>query len=128
VPKRFDLGTIRLQVQVPAAGLMLTALIECMFWLYILFMPQHSQVWDKAKGWVEVPGPNLFEQSPMPIFILLFATGFLMLGAISLHRLESYGFTIMACIVGIIPLSPAAILGIPFGIWGLMLLCKPEVI
>ena len=50
------------------------------------------------------------------------------LGARALQRLEGYGMAMSGAIVAIIPcLSPCLILGMPFGIWALVLLSSQDV-
>ncbi len=42
--------------------------------------------------------------------------------------LQSYGFAMTASIIAMIPcISPCCLLGLPFGIWALVVLSKPEV-
>jgi hypothetical protein len=49
-------------------------------------------------------------------------------GAQKMKRLESYGFSMAVCIMAVIPLlSPLLIVGIPFGIWGLVVINQPDV-
>ncbi|HEY2083291.1 MAG TPA: hypothetical protein VGI88_10935 [Verrucomicrobiae bacterium] len=55
--------------------------------------------------------------------------GFVLFGAIKMLRLQSRSLAIAACIVSMIPCTVGCccILGLPFGIWGLVVLNKPEV-
>ena len=53
--------------------------------------------------------------------------GFVLFGAIKMLRLQSRGLATAACIVAMLPCSCCCILGLPFGIWGLVVLNKPEV-
>lgn len=53
--------------------------------------------------------------------------GFVLFGAIKMLRLQSRGLAMAACIVALLPCSCCCILGLPFGIWGLVVLNKPEV-
>jgi predicted Zn finger-like uncharacterized protein len=48
-------------------------------------------------------------------------------GAIKMKRLQSFGLAMTACILAMIPCNCCFILGIPFGIWGLVILNKPAV-
>ena len=50
------------------------------------------------------------------------------LGALSMLRLKHYRSACTAAILAIIPVcSPCFVLGIPFGIWAIVLLQRPEV-
>jgi predicted Zn finger-like uncharacterized protein len=68
-----------------------------------------------------------------PLGLLLngtfFGLGILtLIGSISMLRLRSHGLAMTACILAVIPcISPCCLLGIPFGIWGLVSLGQPEV-
>ena len=53
--------------------------------------------------------------------------GIILTGALKLKRLESYGYAMTAAIVAMVPCSGCCILGLPFGIWGLIVLGRPEV-
>ena len=50
------------------------------------------------------------------------------LGASKMRKLESYGFAMTASIIAMVPcVSPCCILGLPFGIWALVVLMNEEV-
>lgn len=55
--------------------------------------------------------------------------GLVLFGGIKMLRLESRTLGIVACIIAMLPvtISCCCILGLPFGIWGLVALNKPEV-
>ncbi len=49
-------------------------------------------------------------------------------GALQMKRLSSYGWAMTACILAVVPCtSPCCLLGLPIGIWALVVLLKPEV-
>ncbi len=52
---------------------------------------------------------------------------FVLLGGLKMSRLESRTVAFAACIVAMLPCQCCCLLGIPFGIWGLVVLNKPEV-
>ena len=52
---------------------------------------------------------------------------FVLFGAIKLMRLQSYGLAMAACIVAMLPCQCCCLFGLPFGIWALVVLSKPEV-
>ena len=43
-------------------------------------------------------------------------------GAVKMKNLKSYGLAMTAAIIAIIPCSPCCLLGLPFGIWALVVL------
>ncbi|HWG45057.1 MAG TPA: zinc-ribbon domain-containing protein [Gemmataceae bacterium] len=50
-----------------------------------------------------------------------------MVGAIKMKNLSSYGLAMTACIVAMLPCSACCLLGLPFGIWGLVVINNPDV-
>jgi hypothetical protein len=61
--------------------------------------------------------------------IITGAVGVIVLvGAAKMQKLQSYQFALTASIVAMVPcISPCCIFGLPFGIWALVVLNKPEV-
>jgi len=52
----------------------------------------------------------------------------ILLGAFKMMKLQSYNFAMTAAIIAMIPcISPCCLLGLPAGIWALVILMKPEV-
>ena len=52
----------------------------------------------------------------------------IIVGILKMMKLQSYGFAMTANVLAMIPcLSPCCLFGLPFGIWGIVILCKPEV-
>lgn len=60
--------------------------------------------------------------------ILVAASGYVMYGAMQMKQLTNYAAARTAAVISVIPcLGPCCFLGIPFGIWALVVLSKPEV-
>jgi choline-glycine betaine transporter len=60
--------------------------------------------------------------------ILLIASLFVLYGSVKMKHLTNYRLARAAAVVAMIPLvGPCCLLGIPFGIWALMVLLKPHV-
>jgi hypothetical protein len=53
--------------------------------------------------------------------------GFVIFGAVKMLRLQSYGLAMAAAIVAMLPCQCCCVLGLPFGIWALVVMNKPEV-
>ena len=49
------------------------------------------------------------------------------IGAHKMLRLESHGLAVFACLAAMLPCHPGWLIGLPIGIWGLMVLNRPEV-
>jgi hypothetical protein len=68
-----------------------------------------------------------------PLGTILCVVGILMgvvvlLGALKMKKLEGRALALTASILAMVPgLSPCCVLGLPFGIWALVVLSKPEV-
>src|SRR5262249_54538243 len=62
-----------------------------------------------------------------PGVLSLLAGPLVILGAVSMMRLRAYGFAMFAAIFAMLPCHCSCLLGLPFGIWALIVLSKPEV-
>jgi predicted Ser/Thr protein kinase len=51
----------------------------------------------------------------------------LILGGLQMIRLRSYVWAVVACVLAVLPLSAGFMIGIPMGIWALILLYRPDV-
>jgi len=59
---------------------------------------------------------------------MVVANAVIMAGALQMKQLRNRGFAQCACVLALIPcLGPCFVLGIPFGIWGLVTLNDPQV-
>jgi hypothetical protein len=52
---------------------------------------------------------------------------FVLFGAVKLMRLRSHGLVMAASIVALLPCQCCCVLGLPFGIWALVVISKPEI-
>jgi hypothetical protein len=61
-------------------------------------------------------------------FIASFGMGLVMIvGALRMMRLKSYGWAMTASILALLPCSPAGIIGLVMGIWSLVVLSRSDV-
>ena len=52
----------------------------------------------------------------------------ILMGALKMKKLESHGFSMAAAILAALPcISPCCLIGLPIGIWAVVVLNKPEV-
>lgn len=63
---------------------------------------------------------------PSDLVGILFAV-VILVGAMKMKSLSNYGLAMTACIISMLPCHSCCCLGLPFGIWGLVVLNKPEV-
>jgi hypothetical protein len=105
-----DIESIRHRVWIPAAGLLVAGMINCLGVVGAL---------QGAFGYIQIQ---------MPIVILMVAhTAVVILGAWNLMQLRSYRLALVGSILGIFPFAPGAIVSIPMGIWALVVMTKKEV-
>jgi hypothetical protein len=68
---------------------------------------------------------------PLASLVSLFCAalnGFILFGALRMLKLRGHSLAIITCIVAMLPcVTVCCILGLPFGIWGVVMLNKPEV-
>jgi hypothetical protein len=126
------------QVRAPAIGLIIGGALSLLFAVADLVLSIGALM-----GMQIGPPPanlppalqNLFQPNPTQ---LIFATMFdgvrlvtcslTIYGALKMQRLESYGLAITSSILSLIPcLTCCCCLGLPFGIWSLVVLNRPDV-
>ena len=59
--------------------------------------------------------------------VIAAVNGFVLFGAIQLLRLRNYSVAMVASVVAMLPCQCCCLFGLPFGIWALVVLNKPEV-
>ncbi len=77
------------------------------------------------------PWANMFISGPFVVasgIIAILVSGIILFGGIKMRKLENYGLAMASSIVAMIPcISPCCVIGLPVGIWALIILSKPEV-
>ena len=106
----------RRQVQGPAVGLLLTGIVNWVVSvpLVMLFVPAAQRVALSLEAVLV---------SILAIFVL---NSLMIFAALKMMRLQAYGLAIAASILGII-VSPGNLIGLPIGIWALVVLSQREV-
>jgi tRNA A-37 threonylcarbamoyl transferase component Bud32 len=108
-----DLKSIRHRVWIPAAGLLVAGMINCLGVV--------GGAWS-VFGFIPIVSVSI------PIVILMAAHAVvLILGAWNLMQFRSYRLALAGSILGILPFPPGAIIAIPMGIWALVVMTKKEV-
>ncbi|HSY74359.1 MAG TPA: DUF4339 domain-containing protein [Dongiaceae bacterium] len=127
-----------LRVKSPAVGLKVTAILNGILalWSVIKVAFFHSNLEQVYAGIPQFNDPGVQQiihlaDGPLGIatnFFSLAMSVLVLVGASKMQSLRSYEFAFAASIVAMVPcLTPCCILGLPFGIWALVVLCKPEV-
>jgi hypothetical protein len=121
-------------VKVPAIALIVMAGLGIAYYLFNLvlilsgYATRFQQIPPDAPEWVRsfIAGMH----GPMALLVTLMVmalNGFVLFGALKMLRLQSYGLAIAAAIIAMLPCQCCCVLGLPFGIWALVVLNKPEV-
>ena len=113
------------RVKGPAIGILVTAGVGGLWSLATLAMNllgagmaplagQEGEVWVEMVSGVYGAAVSL---------VGLGVAGFLVWGGLKMMRLESWGIAMAACILALVPcVSPCCLIGLPFGIWGLVVI------
>jgi uncharacterized membrane protein len=124
-------GVAQAKVAAPAIALMITAGLGIFLQLVGLLVKLLGIGIGAALA--ETQEQRLLQLISGPISIFFGVVGVIigvvvLLGAMKMKRLESYGFAMTAAILAMIPcVSPCCLLGIPIGIWAVVVLVNPEV-
>lgn len=134
-----DPGEAKSRVSGPAIGLLVTGILSLLMSVGSLVMHLTVVLGFRAAQIIPSPDPQ-FQQiftmlnalnGPLglvsDVFSLTMGT-LITLGAVKMKNLQSYTFAYTISILAMIPcLSPCCLLGLPFGIWALVVLNKPEI-
>ena len=122
------------QVSAPATGLIVTAIIGFLWQLggvafRLIANPQRFNMGGNAPEmpqWVTaLSGPAV---AVVGAVIGIIAGIVILYGGLQMKKLENYSMAMAASIVAMIPcISPCCLIGLPIGIWALIVLSKPEV-
>jgi hypothetical protein len=127
-----------LRVKSPAVGLKVTAILNGILalWSVVKVTFFHSNLEQVYSGIPQFNDPGVQQiihlaDGPLGIATNFFALAMsilVLIGASKMQSLRNYEFAFAASIVAMVPcLTPCCILGLPFGIWALVVMCKPEV-
>ena len=134
-----DRSVAEQRVRVPAIGLILTGvvgglfeLLDILLSLALLLFPGLDRIDLGLEGhgllsraWFVVTSSLYGVISGL---VGLALAGFLVFGGLKMMRLESHGIALAACILALIPcVSPCCLIGLPFGILGLVVINDPPV-
>lgn len=120
------------KVSGPAIGLIVTAILG-------LLANVVGLLWQLVAGKAAAPPQGMTQQMEqifkvyaafgmVSSFIAIALAVLILIGALKMKKLEGYGLAMTASIVAMIPcISPCCLLGLPIGIWSLVVLSKPEV-
>jgi hypothetical protein len=118
------------QVNGPAIGLIVTAVLGAIAQIISLILNLAGASILASSQMPKEAWANMFSGTVGVVsnIIALLLSGLIFLGAMKMKKLENYGLAMAASIIAMIPcLSPCCLIGLPIGIWALVVLAKPEV-
>ncbi|MEY2428203.1 MAG: hypothetical protein QOJ40_1088, partial [Verrucomicrobiota bacterium] len=83
-----------------------------------------------ANQMAQQPWGNMFSPALTTVssIIGIAVSGLILFGGLKMKKLESHGLAMGASIIAMIPcISPCCLVGLPIGIWAVVVLSKPEV-
>lgn len=140
----FDRTRAAQDVAGPAIGLIVTASLGILFELWGIFTivsgienAQLNAFYSRFNTAQNAEMMRMMQMTVGPLGIAIRCVGiliclFLLYGALKMKKLESYGLSVAVSILAMIPCvapcySPCCIVGLPIGIWALVVLSKPEI-
>ena len=137
----------RREVQGPAVGLLVVGILDCLpavgVILVMLLALQRGIAVSGDLAPADAPAAALAQMPPgqplraasLDFFFLTVvagvlagvAGGFIIFGALKMRKLESHGLAMVAGILAMVPVTPLFLIGLPIGVWALVVLLKPQV-
>jgi phage FluMu protein Com len=117
------------RISAPAISLMVTAILgilSCFLQLstILLHLQPLFDPWKPRQLDFALTGPISIVQSVIAILVCVF----IFYGAAKMKNLENYGLALTVSIISMIPcFNPCCCLGLPFGIWAIVILSNPAV-
>lgn len=117
-----DYEMFRLEARAPAGGMILVGFLSAVFWgiMAVFFVAETASRYGSRfnSEIVAIIGGSA---------AAVIAGGFLIFSGLRMRNLQAYELCIAASILAMLPFSPAALLGIPIGIWCLRTLQRGDV-
>lgn len=120
------------QIQGPAIGLIVTGVVGGLWAVFSLLANilglgmAGLDTMTREYGWAEYAFGGAF--GIIGALIGLVVAAFLLWAALQMKELKNWTVSVVASILAMIPcISPCCIIGLPIGIWALVVLMKPEV-
>jgi len=114
----------------PAIGLIVTAILGFLAQAAALVMNIVGASFGamqsaQSEAWASLFSGTLGIVSSIVAMVI---AGLILYGALKMKKLEGYGWAVTASILALVPcISPCCLVGLPIGIWALVVLAKPEV-
>ncbi len=119
------------QVSGPAIGLLVTGIIGAVFslvgFISLAVGTSLNHFWiEEFPEYIEKYYERSFALGSSLLEIIIAA--FIVYAALKMRELQQWGFAVAASILAMLPcISPCCVIGLPIGIWALVVLMRPEV-
>ena len=110
---------VRQRLRIPAIGLMVSGVVNIPILVLVSVLNFYAMEW----------GDTLAEPGMLAVDVMTAATvvgAIIMLGGWQMLRLRSYGWAVACSVLALLPLSAGFMLGVPMGIWALIVLNRSE--
>ena len=117
-------------VKGPAIGLIVTAILGGLVQILSLIFNLAGASFLASSQMPKEAWANMFSGTVAVVssIIGILVSGLLLFGGLKMKSLESYSLVMTVSIIAMIPcFSPCCLIGLPIGIWALVVLSKPEV-
>lgn len=116
----------------PAIALLVTAILNIALFGFGAIFQGHGRPYVPPMYAMNPDAMRLIQEfsgtAGFTLRLIGIAVGVLIIvGALKMQKLRGRGLATTAAILAMIPCSPCCVLGLPFGIWALVVLSKPEV-
>jgi len=119
------------QVSGPSVGLIITGVIGALLSLFVLIalgigMSMSSLFAGRDFGWYEDLYSGAFVMGSS--FLGLLVSIFIIYAALKMKDLKQWNLAVVASVLAMIPcIGPCCIIGLPVGIWSLVVIMRPDV-
>jgi hypothetical protein len=114
----------------PAIGLIVVAILGVLLQIASLILNLAGASFLAASQMPKEAWANIFSGTVGVVssIIGILVSGLILFGGMKMKKLESYGLAMTVSILAMVPcLSPCCLIGLPIGIWAVVVLSKPEV-
>jgi serine/threonine protein kinase len=110
----------RRRLRIPAIGLMISGAVNFLFLALVLVLNFWAMEWVGTRA-----EPGMLVVDVMTVATVVGAI--IMLGGWQMLKLRSYGWAVACSVLALVPLSAGFMLGVPMGIWALIVLNRSDV-
>lgn len=121
------------QVSAPATGLLVTGIVGAAVSLLTIMGTGLGSLTHFGRRWAD-DMPDWYGEMFEGFFAMGFSVvglaiaGFIIFAALKMKDLQQWGVAVAASVLAVIPcVSPCCVLGLPIGIWCLVVLMRPDV-